>query len=60
MRSQRQPLHDSANSIPPVQLRHLILKLRWIGMEQEAREMSERLARVKSNTETLIEVSETD
>jgi hypothetical protein len=60
MKSLAQQPRRAARSLPPNQLRHLILKLRWMGMEEEAEKVTAELVRVNANTEIVIAVSETD
>lgn len=50
----------SAQPIPAQQLRLLILKLRWIGLDDEAEKRTAELIRFDSNTEIIVELPETD
>ena len=43
MRSPGQKLHHPETSLPQERLRHLILKLRWVGVECGAEELSAEL-----------------
>ena len=60
MKSQQQQLRAAAPSLPPDRLLHLILKLRWIGMDDEADKLSVQLGRLQSNAEIVIGTPETD
>lgn len=58
-RSEKNSFRFGDTAKESMELRKLILKLRWIGLEEEAQELSSRLAELSPQT-TLIGEFETD